>query len=217
MMRAFVMIAFLSSPAVAIAQAGAEALFYNPADLSSVSVDANAGAGGRDGLRPISPSAPFPARGHVGIHYWLETARGEPLTEDRAAREGERFTLHIRSNTDGYLSVWLLDSGRQLTPMQNQWPGYQLPGGQEYIVPGSFRLARSSESGLVVLFARSQTEQVDSAEKARRKLEGLSKATGRAGLLALITETDRATARQVGTYVVNRDGGQPAAIVRIVP
>jgi hypothetical protein len=198
----------------ALFQAQAKALFYDPGDLPPRS---GAQTSTVQGLRPVNAVSPFPPRGHVGIHYWLEASDGTRMAEDRAMSAGGRFTLHIRSNTGGYLTVWSKVSGTQLTPMQGRWTGYELDGGQEYVVPGDFRPARIPSEGLVVLFARSQTEQVGSAADALAKLQRIARMVDAAGRPQLIKETDETTIGQIGTYVVHTDGAQPAAEIPIVP
>jgi hypothetical protein len=80
------------------------------------------------------------------------------------------------------------------------------PGG-EFRVPGTFRLTPDGSSeGLVFLFARSQTEMVRTFDQALEKLARLTP--------ALISETI-AEGAEVGTYVVNRGGAQPSAIIRV--
>ena len=113
--------------------------------------------------------------------------------------------------------MWSLDDGQQVTPMQSRWTGYRLHGGRVYVVPGSYDLAPSSSAGLGFLFARSQTEQVDNVEAFRAKFQSLSSAVGPTGLPALVAESEDAIAGEVGTYVVNRDGNQPAAVIRLAP
>src|SRR5688572_30333465 len=97
------------------AQAGAKAMFYDPANGKPIA-DSTPPAASR--LKPVRIAIPFPRLGFVGIHYWFQDASRTPFSDTHAAAKGGRFSLHIRSNTGGFLTVWSLegDSGVQLTP-----------------------------------------------------------------------------------------------------
>ena len=68
---------------------GAKAMFYDPGDRGF-----SAAIQPREKLRPVETRGPCL---HCGIHYWLETEKGEPVTETTASGMGGKFTLHIRS------------------------------------------------------------------------------------------------------------------------
>jgi hypothetical protein len=68
---------------------------------------------------------------------------------------------------------------------------------------------------VLILFARSQTEQVRTAADAREKIRRLSSAMARDGALAIVQEADPSTPGQVGTYVVHREGAQPGVEIEI--
>lgn len=143
----------------------------------------------------------------VGIHYWLETKNGVRLTERTAASANGRFTLHVRSNTAGFLSVWTTADGRLLTSEYNGYPGHRIEAAVEYVAPGDFRVSASAAEGLVVvLFARSQTEQVRNLGDAWNKLSKL--------LPSIVRQSDE-NPGAVGTYVVNRDGNQPGVEIAL--
>ena len=79
---------------------------------------------------------------HCGIHYWLEAEDGTRLTEGTAAERQGRFTVHIRKNIcAGFLTVWDVSIGRELTPRDERvsggglWSGYWMSD-QVYVVPG---------------------------------------------------------------------------------
>jgi hypothetical protein len=190
-------------------------LFYNPGNLPAGNADGSVNDP-TSGLRAIHFVSPFPARGHVGIHYWLETRDGTRVATTRA-RVDVTYALHMRSNTEGLLTVWSDPTGLQLTPMQSQWAGYRLDAGHEYVVAGTFRPARSTSEGTVFVFARSQTEVPRTADGTREKLRLLSGRLAADGLPSLVSETDEETTGQIGTYVVNRDGNQPAAEIPLTP
>lgn len=183
---------FLSS-AVA-AQSGAKALFHGPAG---------------------STANPF---GPVGIQYWFENEHGTRFTQAREAGVGARVHVHVRCNTEGFLTVWMTDKspdgGIQLTP--ELWAGYLMEPGRDYVVPGEITIpATGSDTRVLILFARSQTEQVRTAAQAREKIRRLSMFSARDGALAIVQEADTSTPGQVGTYVVHREGAQAGAEIEI--
>jgi hypothetical protein len=190
-----VVLAIFLSP-LAAAQSSAKALFNGPAP---------------------STTPPF---GPVGIQYWFENEQGTRFAQARDAGVGARVRMHIQSNTLGFLTVWLTDrsqeAGIQLTPMQGQWAGYLLEPRRDYVVPGEITVpAAGSDTRILVLFARSQTEQVPTAADAREKVRRLSVGVARDGALAIVQETDTSTPGQAGTYVVHRMGAQPGVEIEI--
>ena len=153
-------------------------------------------------------------RQNVGIHAWLQSRDGTRLTPSSAAAFTGPFTLHVRSNTAGFLGVWTTSDGAMLTPMSDGYSGHLLPELAEYVVPGDFRLSRSQSDGrVIVLFARSQTEQVREAKQAAEKLDRLTRAMNLDGHPSMVTEVDDSRGTSTGTYVVNRDGNQPGVVL----
>jgi hypothetical protein len=144
---------------------------------------------------------------YVGIRYWLQAEDGTRLTEAQA-QAGKQYSVHLRSNVAGFLMVFLTADGSELTPKTYPpYGGLQLQPGGEFRVPGTFHLAPGGSSdGLVFLFARSQTEMVRTFDQALEKLARLTP--------ALISETV-AEGAEPGTYVVNRNGAQPSAVIRM--
>jgi hypothetical protein len=178
------------------AQNGAKALFHGPAGSST------------------NPSGP------VGIQYWFENEQGTRFAQARDASVGARVRMHIQSNTEGFLTVWMTDrsqeAGIQLTRSENQWTGHRMEPRGDYVVPGEITVpAAGSNTRVLILFARSQTEQVRTAADAREKIRRLSAAVARDGGLAIVQETDTSTPGQVGTYVVHREGAQPGVEIEI--
>jgi hypothetical protein len=154
--------------------------------------------------------------GWVGIQYWLETSDGTRLTERTAASVGSTFTLHIQSNTLGYLGVWTTADGAMLTPRYEGYAGHRLDGHTEYIVPGRFRLSASAADGrVVILFARSQTEMTSVASAAIEKVDRLRGMMGSDGFPSVAVESDDRTVGGIGTSIVNRDGRQPGTVVAL--
>ena len=188
-----VLAVFLSAGAAA--QSGAKALFYGPA---------------------ASTANPFAA---VGIQYWFENEQRTRFTQASDAGVGAHVRLHVQCNTEGWLTVWMTDNspegGIQLTP-ERVWPGYLMEPRRDYVVPGTITVpAAGSDTRVLILFARSQTEQVLTAADAREKIRRLSVVVARDGALAIVQETDTSTPGQVGTYVVNRPGAQPGVEIKI--
>jgi hypothetical protein len=100
--------------------------------------------------------------------------------------------------------------------MQGQWTGYLMEPRRDYVVPGEITApAAGSDTRVLILFARSQTEQVRTARQAREKIRRLSTAAGRDGALAIVQETDTSTPGEVGTYVVHREGAQPGVEIEL--
>jgi len=190
-----VVLAVFLSPGAA-AQSSAKVLFNGPAGSTA------------------NPFAP------VGIQYWFENEQGTRFTQARDAGVGARVRMHIQCNTGGWLTVWITDKsqegGIQLTTMEGQWAGYLMEPRRDYAIPGEITVpAAGSDTRVLILFARSQTEQVRTAAQAHEKIRRLSAAVARDGGLAIVQETDTLTPGQVGTYVVHRAGAQPGVEIEI--
>jgi hypothetical protein len=187
-------LAVLRTPG-ADAQSGARALFHGPAG---------------------STANPF---GPVGLHYWFENNQGSRFIQARDAGVGGRLRLHVQSNTDGFLTVWMTegnDEERQLTPKDGQWFGYPLEARKDYTVSGEILVPSAGHDiRVLILFARAQMEQVGTAAAAREKIRRLSTARARDGALALVQEADASTPGEIGTYVVHREGAQPGVEIAI--
>jgi hypothetical protein len=139
----------------------------------------------------------------VGIEYWLESKAGLRLTEHTIA-PGVRYTLHIKSNSAGFLGVWTTSNGERVTPDYEGFSGHRLEAHTVYVAPGDFRKSSSpSDGSVVVLFSRSQTEQVRTAEQALQKLNRLGP--------ALFSEPGA----KGSTFIYHRDGAQPAVQISI--
>jgi hypothetical protein len=188
-----VLVVFLTSRADA--QSGAKALFYGPAG---------------------STANPFAA---VGIRYWFDNEQGTRFAQARDAGVGARVHMHIQSNTEGWVTVWMTDKspegGIQLTP-DRVWPGFMMEPRRDYVLPGDITVpAAGSDTRVLILFARSQTEQVRTAAEAREKIRRLSMAAAPDGALAIVQETDTSTPGQVAAYVVHRNGAQAGVEIDI--
>ena len=157
-----------------------------------------------------SASALFEERraNQVGILYWLQDEQLDVRLTESDARVGRRYHVYFRSNVGGFLVVFLTVDGSELTARTfPPYTGLSLRPGDEFRLPGTFELAQpGSTHGLVFLFARSQTEMVRTAGQALDKLDQLRS--------NLVLE-NAARGPEIGTYVVNRAGHQPAAIIGV--
>ena len=202
---------------------GAKVLFYDPTWGDPQASAAVPPAPERN-LVPIRPAEICRAGSdcrsmgfnHVGLHYWLEDQKGARYASAANAPAGIRVRLHLRVNVQGFLNVWVDDgtaAGVQLTPLQDRFGGYRIGADVEYVVPGELFVAAAGEPAtqLLFLYSRSQTEQVTTTHDARERLVLHASRPARDGRgSALISELDRTTPGQVGTYVVNRNGGVTA-------
>jgi hypothetical protein len=157
------------------------------------------------------PGVPFY---HCGIHYWLETEGGVKVTTEQARVMPGSFTIHLRNNIGGgFLTVWELSEGRELTPKDDRWSG----GGRwsgivmsdaVYTVPGTFEFRADAPKHVVIVWARSQSEVAHSATRARERLIDMP------AWMPIVSETESVTPGEIGTYVVNRlDAGVSTEIV----
>ena len=184
-----------------IAQSGAKVLFYDAGGLGMPE-----GAQGAE-LRGIT-IAPHEVNGGgrlpVGMHVWLETERGSPISHRAASTTPGKYTLHIRHNNQGsgWLSVWQVNGdGRELTPRTDaRWSGYRVE--RRFRVPGTFEFAAGDAApDIIIVLARSQTEVPRDAAHARVRLGQIPT------FFNNITETDDSTIGEIGTYVMSRTGG----------
>src|SRR4051812_15491367 len=195
---------------------GAKALFYDPAaGQASLSV---ASPSLVTGLTPVQTFG----TAFVGVHYWFENDRGVKFADPASAGLGARVRMHLRGNTVAFLTVWMSDSTHKslelTTRSDGRWTGYLQDRGLEYVVPGHFEVAPVERATRIIfLLARSQTEQVDSFSACQEKLQRIASRTASDGESVLVREVDRATPGQLGTYVVNRSGGQAGEELAIAP
>ena len=189
---------------------GAKALFYDPA-TGQASLSSSPS--------PVTGLTPVHSLGttFVGAHYWFENDRGEKFADPVSAGLGAKIRMHLRGNTPAFLTVWMSDSThkslelttRSTSGPEGRWAGYWLDRDLNYRVTGDFEVAPVERATRIIfLLARSQTEQVDSFSACQEKLQRIARRTVSDGGSALVREVDRTTPGQVGTYVVNRSGGQ---------
>lgn len=221
----FVMVMLLQLPAfVAQKQAqqkqkkdGAKALFYDPA-TGAMLKPSERQIDRKTGMVKVKPVQSNQAK-YVGIHYWIELEGVGPVTADRTFSTGDRIRLHIRSNVDGYLSLWSLDSsgrGHLLFPPPDQGTTanfvkadtpYSLPGFIKFVPP-------AEEERLLVFFSRRKDDIPRPTGEALDADAG-DKALGPEGAKALVFESEEKDPAEVGEYVVNKNGGPVARVIRL--
>ena len=206
---------------------GAKVLFYDPTwgDPQAIAAVPPSPESNLVPIRPAeicraSPDCKSMGFNHVGLHYWLEDQKGARYASAADAPAGIRVRLHLRVNAGGFLNVWVNDgtsAGVQLTPLQDRFGGYRIAADVEYVVPGELYVsAGETATRLIFLHARAQMEQVATAREARDKLARIAARVARDQRgPVLISESDRSTPGQVGTYVVHREGGQTAGEISL--
>jgi hypothetical protein len=190
----FVVILLFAVPTGAAAQTGAKALFYD------------ALKGGRESF------------GSVGIRVWFDV-NGTSTTKVAATSAGAHPRLHVRANSGGYLMVWVVDTignETQLTRAAGRYPGYRLSQQEEFIASVDVGFAPSdSEKQVIVLFTRSQTEQVRTVLQALTNIGRISGAIAPDGQPLVVQEIDSSAPDEIGIYVVHRSGGEPGVAITI--
>lgn len=174
------------------------------------------------------PSLPPPATNvlpkNVGLSYWIElegaAGKSEQVSEHRIFRSGERIRLHFLSNVDGY--VRLIQTGssggsRCLFPDPAKGMAEdRLVAGKERILPAEEHWFRFDDNPgterLVALFGpgRADLERFEvkpemNPQETRKLLQLASHVQGSKDL---VIETETQKVSEVGTYVVNRAGGE---------
>jgi hypothetical protein len=194
--------------------AGARALFYDPvtgATLTSSEKRKDPETGMVKVKRGQSNQAKY-----VGIHYWIELEGVGPVTANRTFRTGDRIRLHVRSNVDGYLSLWALDPsghGQPLfpTPGQKNFVKADTP----YVTPGHIVFKPPvQDERLLVFFSRSEKD-LPAPSATSTEAEMIAQTLGPTGERALVFETEEKNAEELGGYAVNKEGGPVAKEVRL--
>lgn len=211
--------------------AGAKTLFYDPAAKKLMLPKApqpnppgmvkNRPAPPRTGhttarTRPVPPVTAAEVK-NVGIHYWLERDGGSRVTEDTVFYTGDRVRFYIRSNVDGYFSLWTR------TPTggaQRLFPPVSEPNANNFIKAGApynaigwivFRPPAEDEN-LIIFFSRSQSE-VPMGRNGMITGEEAQLASNSEGSKALSFEIENKDPETTGCYIVSPSGG---AITRMV-
>ncbi len=192
---------------------GAKRLFYDPATGQMLTDKDKRQKTPQGRVKVRATQQPTQAK-YPGLHYWIELEGVGPVTDDRVFITGERIRLHVRSNVDGYLSLWSLDSsnrGQLLFPSPAESGGDNLvKADSEYVSPGYIKFAPpAEEERLMVLFSRNRDE-LPKPQNTSLDSKLIAK-----GSKALVFETEKNAAAEIGTYVVNRQGGPIAKVIRL--
>lgn len=209
------------------AEPGAKALFYDPlsgniitpAEKKTVMLS-NAVRAKRRQPSQRRPSQRQPTQVMAsGIHYWIELDGVGPVTADRIFRTGDAIRLHIRSNVDGYMSLWSLDPfgyGKPLFPAPNQpQPDNQIKAGLPYVTPSKIRFVPPVEDETLLVFFSTSLQNLPMLKGNQGDNEIIAQAENSVGSKALVSETETKKPTQIGSYVINKNGGLVVQKIRL--
>jgi Domain of unknown function (DUF4384) len=186
---------------------GAKALFYDPETGSAIPAS-DRKQDPKTRIARVRRVQPAQVR-YAGLHYWIELDGVGPVTTDRVFRNGDRIRVHIRSNVDGYLSLWSLDAsgaGKLLFPGPGSGSNNYLTADTDHSF-GTIKFAPPAEDErMIVHFSRTRTSLPDSYGKSATA-DIVAQARTAAGSKALVFETENKEPSEVGHYVVSTDGG----------
>lgn len=195
-------------------EAGAKDLFYDPVTGATLKPSEKQ-KDPRTGMIKVKQTEGAPVK-YVGIHYWIELEGVGPVTADRVFHTGERIKLHVRSNVDGYLSLWALDpsgQGKLLFPTSGQKNFVRAD--TPYVTPGFIVFKPPvQDERLLIFFSRSEKD-LPAPSAASTGAEMIARTLGPTGARALVFETEEKNAEELGEYVVNKEGGPVAKEVRL--
>lgn len=201
-------------------EAGAKSLFYDPAakrfwppgmkptPAPAPPVRKPPATALKSRVRPVMP-VPVEAVKFPGIHYWVELKGKGSVTEEQTFYTGDQIQLHVRSNVDGYLTLWALGAGEQRQqlfppPGQSQIDNF-VKAGVEYMPQGFIEFRPPAEDErLLIFFSRSKTEAPTPAP-------GGAPAGGK----ALVFEVEKKDSQTSGSYLINREGGSVQREIRL--
>jgi hypothetical protein len=146
-------------------EAGAKALFYDPTTKGfwpSNKKPTPAPAPRKTSpiaarmRRPVPPVATDEVPRNSGIHYWVESKGKCAAPEEQTFYTGDQIQFHVRSNVDGYLSLWALGTGGQRQqlfppPDQPQMDNF-VRAGVEYTPKGSIVFRPPAEDERLLVF-----------------------------------------------------------------
>ena len=154
-----------------------------------------------------------------GIHYWIELDGVGPVTADRIFRTGDAIRLHIRSNVNGYMSLWSLDAfgyGKPLFPAPNQpQPDNQIKAGLPYVTPNKIRFVPPVEDETLLVFFSTSLQILPMLKGNQGDNEIIAQAENSVGSKALVSETETEKLTQIGSYVINKNGGLVVQKIRL--
>jgi hypothetical protein len=197
-------------------ESGAKALFYDPG-TGTILKSSEKQKDPHTGVIKVKPVQSSLVK-FVGLHYWIELDGGGPVTADRIFHTGDSIRLHVRSNVDGYLSLWSLDSsgrGSMLFPASGQGQENLVKADQEYVTPGKIRFSPPVEDERLLVFFSRKKADIPTPTGTQADADTVAKSLGPAGSKALVFETEKKNAAEVGNYVVNKNGGPVAREIRL--
>jgi len=204
---------------------GAKAMFYDPAAKriwpSKEKPPAPKTRKRPSARRPVTALPPSESASvkHPGIHYWIEQEGKGAVTEETTFYTGDRIRLYVRSNVDGYLSLWARDesgkSQRLFPPVEQPEFNNLVQAGTEYTTPGwiTFRPPAEDER-MVIFFSRSRSE-VPMGQNGWIGAEEGKQHSPSQGSKAMSFELEKDDPSSVGGYVVSLDGGSVTRQVRL--
>lgn len=166
---------------------------------------------------PVTQTSVEPAK-NVGLHYWFELEGVGKVSEDRVFYTGDRIRLHLRSNLDGYLSLWAYDPSGQsklLFPVSTSSEGKELTfsddsnfvrANTEYS-PGAIVFSPPPEDERLLIFFSTSKDDVPSPQKGSLTAQQINEATQAEGGKSLLFEVEKKDQTTFGSYVANRQGG----------
>lgn len=197
----------LQLPSFAVqGESGAKALFYDPEAGAPITTRDRSTPTARVRVKRVQPDRVR----FAGLHYWIELDGVGPVTTDRVFRTGDRIRIHVRSNVDGYLSLWWLDAsgtGKLLFPSSGIGADNHVTADTDFKQPGFIRFSPpADDERLIVFFSRFKAD-VPEPSGGAPSTEIVARARELAGSKALVFETDNKDPAVFGHYVVNRTGG----------
>jgi Domain of unknown function (DUF4384) len=196
-------------------EAGAKQLFYDPASGAMIKSNEKQ-MDRRTGKLKVKPVVPEKAK-YVGLNYWIDLNEVGAVTSDHVFHTGDRIKLRIRSNVDGYLSLWSLDSkgrGTLLFPKPGEGSN-KVQADTEYVTPGEIRFAPPVEDERLLVFFSRSTSDVPSPTGSQADSTAVAKVLGSTGSKSLVFESEKKVTAEAGDYVVNKSGGPIAKEIRL--
>lgn len=193
---------------------GAKLLFYNPTTgaASQPGEQARSKPGQPGGLARKTQRSRIP-----GIHYWIELEGVGRVTDDYVFHTGDRIKLHMRSNVDGYLSLWAYDlSGKSqlLFPTPERPEDNRVRANSEYTIPGTIDFKPPAEDERLMVFFSQSPDDTPQPKTGRLTTQQAQQANESEGGKILF-EVEKKDKERAGTYVINRQGGAIAKEIRL--
>lgn len=207
---------------------GAKSIFYNPSTGAASKPNQKTKAGKAQGDKILVNRTRIAPAKNPGIHYWFEMDGVGKVTDDRVFYTGDRIRLHLRSNIDGYLTLWAYDSSghsQLLFPSPTQSGDGKALGfsgnsnfvqaNYEYTVPGTIEFRPPAEDERLLIFFSELKDDVPFSKNASLTAGQINKATQSDGGKALVFEVEKKDQATLGSYIANRQGGSIAKEIRL--